>query len=264
MLVYQRVYDPKIRSNKPWVSIDETIWVWVELIDPLNRWCSQSETAIHWLRKANYNSNPLIQLIIKYYVDKYIIIYIYIYMYIRRPQTAAGGARQRTKARHACGRSNIISSVLQYHGVQKVTFGTVGCWPAGPIRPSGPWRLGPARGSLDPSRAARQSRFREGLKLVSTVFRRWRLARWAAGRRAWSVLQGHGVWALRGGPLTRAVPHDRAGLGKVWSWFLRCSEGDVWHGGLLAGGLDPSFRAMVFVPCEGVPWPEPGRSIEPV
>ena len=123
-----------------------------------------------------------------------------------------------------------------------MTFGTVGCWPAGPIRPSGPWCLGPARGSLDPSRAARQSGLREGLKLVSTVFRRWRLARWAAGGRARSVLQGHGVWALRGGPLTRAGPLDRAGLGKVWSWFLRCSEGDVWHGGLLAGGFQIATR----------------------
>ena len=78
----RQLYDPKIRSNKPWVSIDETIWEWVELIDPQNRWCSQSDTAIHWLRKSNYNSNPLIQLIIKYYVDKYIIIYIIIYIYV--------------------------------------------------------------------------------------------------------------------------------------------------------------------------------------
>ena len=72
------------------------------------------------------------------------------------------------------------------------------------------------------------------------------MAPWAAGPRARSVLQGHGVWALRRGPSTRAGPHDRAGLGKVRSWFLRCSEGDVWHGGLLARGPDPSSRAMVF------------------
>ena len=51
--------------------------------------------------------------------------------------------------------------------------------------------------------------FREGSKLVSTVFRRWRLAPWAAGPRARSVLQGHGVWALRGGSLDprRAALH---------------------------------------------------------
>ena len=83
------------------------------------------------------------------------------------------------------------------------------------------------------------------------------MAPWAAGR---SVLQGHGVWALRRGPSTRAGPHFRAGLGKVRSWFLRCSEGDVWHRGLLARGPDPSSRAMVFGPCEGVPRPAPGRA----
>ena len=48
----------------------------------------------------------------------YICIYcIYIYMYhtyIRRPQTAAGGARQRTKAWHSCGRSNIIRASLPW------------------------------------------------------------------------------------------------------------------------------------------------------
>ena len=82
-----------------------------------------------------------------------------------------------------------------------MTFGTVGCWPAGPIRPPGPWCLGPARGVPRP----------------------------APGRTSW------------------------AGLGKVRSWFLRCSEGDVWHRGLLARGPDPSSRAMVFGPCEGGP-----------
>ena len=86
------------------------------------------------------------------------------------------------------------------------------------------------------------------------------MAPWAAGPRARSVLQGHGVWALRRGPSTRAGPHFRAGLGKVRSWFLRCSEGDVWHRGLLARGPDPSSRAMVFGPCEGVPRPAPGRT----
>ena len=47
----------------------------------------------------------------------YICIYIYMYMYhtyIRRPQTAAGGARQRTKAWHSCGRSNIIRASLPW------------------------------------------------------------------------------------------------------------------------------------------------------
>ena len=44
---------------------------------------------------------------------------------------------------------------------------------------------------------------------LSLVFRRWRLAPWAAGPRARSVLQGHGVWALRGGSLDprRAALH---------------------------------------------------------
>ena len=65
-----------------------------------------------------------------------------------------------------------------------------------------------------------------------------------------------GPWCL--GP-ARGVPRPApgrtswAGLGKVRSWFLRCSEGDVWHRGLLARGPDPSSRAMVFGPCEGGP-----------
>ena len=64
--------------------------------------------------------------------------------------------------------SKLVSTVFRI----QVTFGIVGCWPAGPIRPPGPWCLGPAKGSLDPRRAALQGWFREGSKLVSTVFRR--------------------------------------------------------------------------------------------
>ena len=142
-----------------------------------------------------------------------------------------------------------------------MTFGTVGCWPAGPIRPPGPWCLGPARGVPRP----------------------------APGRTSWANLGKVRSWFLRcsegdvwhRGLLARGPdPSSRAmvfgpcegvprpapgrtswgGLGKVRSWFLRCSEGDVWHRGLLARGPDPSSRAMLFGPCEGVPRPAPGRT----
>ena len=138
----------------------------------------------------------------------------------------------------------------KHHG-QKVTFGTVGCWPAGPIRPPGPWcqtgvpRPAPGRTSW----AGLGNQFEAGFygvqKVTGTV------GCWPAG-----PIRPPGPWCL--GP-ARGVPRPApgrtswAGLGKVRSWFLRCSEGDVWHRGLLARGPDPSSRAMVFGPCEGGP-----------
>ena len=50
---------------------------------------------------------------------------------------------------------------------------------AGPIRPSLPWCLSPATGSLDPSGKAVKA---SGLELVSMQFRKQRLALWAASR----------------------------------------------------------------------------------
>ena len=136
-----------------------------------------------------------------------------------------------------------------------MTFGTVGCWPAGPIRPPGPWCLGPARGVPRPA-PGRTSW--AGLGKV----RSWFLYRvqkvtfgtvgcWPAG-----PIRPPGPWCLgpaRGVPRPAPGRTSGAGLGKVRSWFLRCSESDVWHRGLLARGPDPSSRAMVFGPCEGGP-----------
>ena len=63
------------------------------------------------------------------------------------------------------------------------------------------------------------------------------------------------------GPNTMALEDGSGPRATSWCWFregskpwfLRCSEGDVWHRGLLARGPDPSSRAMVFGPCEGGP-----------
>ena len=60
----------------------------------------------------------------------------------------------------------------------------------------------------------------EGLRLVSRQFRKQRLAVWAAGRGARSVLHCHGVLALRDRPLCGALS----------------SESNVWQYGLLAAG----------------------------
>ena len=137
----------------------------------------------------------------------------------------------------------------------------MGCWPAGPIRPPGPWCLGPAKGSLDPRRAALQGWF---IGKVRSWFLRcsegdvWHRGLLARGPDPSSKAMVFGP--CEGVPRPAPGRTSWAGLGKVRSWFLRCSEGDVWHRGLLARGPDPSSRSMVFRPCEGVPRPAPGRT----
>ena len=66
---------------------------------------------------------------------------------------------------------------------------------AGPIRPSLPWCLSPARGSLDRSRAAQKP----------------------AARQRRPVLHCHGVLALRQGPWTPAWTAAVAGKVTVWT-----------------------------------------------
>ena len=56
--------------------------------------------------------------------------------------------------------------------------------------------------------AVQNGRQRQGLELVSSQFRKWRVAVWAAGRGSWSVLHYHCVLALRQGPWTWAVQDE--------------------------------------------------------
>ena len=104
----------------------------------------------------------------------------------------------------------------------------------------------------------------EGLKLVSSQFRKQRLAVWAAGR-GWDL--SFTAWCF--GPVRESFDRSCAGGSKRTqaSWKLAVQEGKqiessklvssqfrkqrlaVWAAGR---GPDPSVPAMVFWPCERV------------
>jgi hypothetical protein len=135
----------------------------------------------------------------------------------------------------------------------------------GPIRPSLPWCLRPAKGSLDGSRAARkpaargrrqvgswQCRQRQGLEVVARQFRKQRLALWAAGRgpdpsftATWCLSPAKGSLDQSRAARKLAAPAAR-GRRQVGSWQCRRtgksklvashSESNVWQSGLPAAG----------------------------